>query len=162
MVQGERICGWSCDPASPYYKEDHHMCPAECRGNFYIPNPKRKRKVERIDDVCSTAAPALPAVVGKASCAGDAAQLTAAGVWMLIGVQTGPVLLLLQDRTSCCSLSRIEPGGLCAFAAGCFRYGGITTPLLLLDRTTPLSLRHRISRGASARPVRVLLPPAVC
>ena len=24
IVNGERICGWSCDPMSPYYKEDHH------------------------------------------------------------------------------------------------------------------------------------------
>ena len=69
IVQGERICGWSCDPSSPYYKEDHHMCPAECRGNFWMHRPGRKKKFLRIDDVCGglASAPALPPPVGKAS-----------------------------------------------------------------------------------------------
>ena len=32
VITGERICGWSCDPSSPHYEKDHHMCPAHCGG----------------------------------------------------------------------------------------------------------------------------------
>ena len=32
VITGERICGWSCDPTSPHYEKDHHMCPAHCSG----------------------------------------------------------------------------------------------------------------------------------
>ena len=120
VVQGERICGWSCDPASPYYAEDHHMCPAECRGNFYVPNPNRKKKLERIEDVCKTAPPALPTIVGKASCGGDSAEMTAAGVWMLIGVQTGPANKGRRDGVRA-SWKRWElelPGVLVCFLVG--------------------------------------------
>ena len=73
IVNGERICGWSCDPMSPYYKEDHHMCPAECHGNVYVPRTGRKKKFERIVDVCGgdAGAPALP----EAGEAGGATQI---------------------------------------------------------------------------------------
>jgi len=88
IVQGERICGWSCDKNGPYYEQDKHLCPKECLLG-YVPPPK-KRHVEKIKDVCPTPPPPLPLVVGRASCSDDAATLTRVGVWMLIGVQTGP------------------------------------------------------------------------
>lgn len=95
IVQGERICGWSCDPSSPYYEEDKHLCPAQCRGpgahNYqFCPGQK---PFERLGDLCPTPPPPLPqplAGARAATCADDAATLAAAGVWLLIGVQTGP------------------------------------------------------------------------
>ena len=50
IVQGERISGWSCDPTGPYYAEDKHLCPAECRGNYYDPKLRanKRKKFERM------------------------------------------------------------------------------------------------------------------
>lgn len=89
IVNGERVCGWSCDPHGPYYEQDKHLCPPECKPG-YVPPPGKPRP-ERIDDVCRDAPPPpQPAAVGRGSCADGAEALAAAGVWMLIGVQTGP------------------------------------------------------------------------
>jgi len=95
IIQGERVCGWSCDPSSPYYEEDKHLCPPQCRGSgsesyHFCPGQTR---FERLGDLCPTQPPPLlqPTSHGlRATCAGDAAALAAAGVWLLIGVQTGP------------------------------------------------------------------------
>jgi len=125
IVQGERICGWSCDPTGPYYAEDKHLCPAECRGNYYDPKLRanKRKKFERIDDVCSTAPPPLPVALPgstKATCASDAAQMTAAGIWMLIGVQTGPNNRGRRDgvRASWKRWEKDLPGVLVCFLAG--------------------------------------------
>ena len=95
IIQGERVCGWSCDPSSPYYEEDKHLCPAQCHGpggdNYHF-CPGQK-PFERLGDLCPTAPPPLPqapAYGRRATCVDDAAALAAAGVWLLIGVQTGP------------------------------------------------------------------------
>lgn len=122
VVQGERICGWSCDPTGPYYAEDKHLCPAQCRGNYYDPSLRvnKRKKFERIDDVCQTPPPPLPATVGKATCSSDAAQMTAAGVWMLIGVQTGPANKPRRDgvRASWKRWEKDLPGVLICFLVG--------------------------------------------
>ena len=126
IVNGERICGWSCDPMSPYYKEDHHMCPAECHGNVYVPRTGRKKKFERIVDVCGgdAGAPALPSAsllpLNNDLCAADAAALTAAGVWLLIAVQSGPDNKGRRDgvRNSWKRWDRELPGVLVCFLLG--------------------------------------------
>ena len=131
VVQGERICGWSCDPTGPYYEQDKGLCPAQCLPG-YVP-PRRKRRTETIADVCgSTQPPPLPAVKGQASCSGDAASLTAAGIWMLIGVQTGPGHLGRRDGVRA-SWKRWEQGGgvLVCFLIG--RVGLQPRQLLTLD-----------------------------
>lgn len=91
IVDGERHCGWSCDPSGPYYEQDKHMCPAECKPGYIAPPRTRKRKREKILDVCATSPPPLPKRTGRVSCGNvTAASFAAAGYWMLIGVQTGP------------------------------------------------------------------------
>ena len=55
VVQGERICGWSCDPTGPYYEQDKGLCPAQCLPG-YVP-PPRKRRTEKIADVCGSTPP---------------------------------------------------------------------------------------------------------
>ena len=96
IINGERMCGWSCDPSGPYYEEDRHLCPAQCHGagaeNYrFCP---RQRRFERLVDVCPPPPPPLPQPVSpaapRATCASPSSVLTAAGVWLLIGVQTGP------------------------------------------------------------------------
>jgi hypothetical protein len=96
IIQGERMCGWSCDPASPYYEEDKHLCPEQCHGpgshNYHF--CAGQKPFERIEDLCPNVLPQLPKPINHgeraATCADDAATLAAAGVWLLIGVQTGP------------------------------------------------------------------------
>ena len=104
IVQGERICGWSCDPTGPYYEQDKHLCPRECKSgsgsDSYVPNPN-KPHFDRIRDVCagkpSPPMPPPPVPGRKASCTDDAAGLAASGVWLLIGVQTGPAHAARRD-----------------------------------------------------------------
>ena len=43
VVQGERICGWSCDPTGPYYEQDKGLCPAQCLPG-YVPPPRKRRR----------------------------------------------------------------------------------------------------------------------
>ena len=130
IVQGERICGWSCDPAGPYYEQDKGLCPAQCLPGYV--RPPRKRRYETIPDVCSTQPPPLPAVKGQASCSGNAASLTAAGIWMLVGVQTGPAHLGRRDGVRA-SWKRWENGAgvLVCFLIG--RVGVTRRQLLTLD-----------------------------
>ena len=130
IVQGERICGWSCDPAGPYYEQDKGLCPAQCLPGYV--RPPRKRRYETIPDVCSTQPPPLPAVKGQASCSGNAASLTAAGIWMLVGVQTGPAHLGRRDGVRA-SWKQWENGAgvLVCFLIG--RVGVTRRQLLTLD-----------------------------
>eukprot|EP00966_Prymnesium_polylepis_P105147 2435153-Prymnesium_polylepis.2 len=149
IIQGERVCGWSCDPSGPYYEQDKALCPAECRARgglsmqsdptpgqpgYGSPPPPQRRKgsylSERISDVCSTPPPPLPAVSGRARCSDDAAAVTAAGVWMLIGVQTGPAHVGRRDgvRASWKQYEANTGGGVLV----CFLIGrqGISPPTL--------------------------------
>jgi len=130
VVQGERICGWSCDPTGPYYEQDKGLCPAQCLPGYV--RPPRKRRYETIPDVCSTQPPPLPAVKGQASCSGNAATLTAAGIWMLVGVQTGPGHLGRRDGVRA-SWKQWENGAgvLVCFLIG--RVGVTRRQLLTLD-----------------------------
>ena len=130
VVQGERICGWSCDPAGPYYEQDKGLCPAQCLPGYV--RPPRKRRYETIPDVCSSQPPPLPAVKGQASCSGNAASLTAAGIWMLVGVQTGPAHLGRRDGVRA-SWKQWENGAgvLVCFLIG--RVGVTRRQLLTLD-----------------------------
>ena len=83
-----------CDPSNPYFQEDKHLCPAQCAGagaaNYHF--CPGQRRFERLLDLCPTAPPPLPHAIGgrQPTCADDASALAAAGVWLLIGVQTGP------------------------------------------------------------------------
>ena len=122
IVNGERVCGWSCDPKGPYYEEDKHLCPAECDGGLWKPRAKPGRpKPEVIADVCHTPPPPLPTLSGeKPYCADDAATLTRKGVWMLIGVQTGPSHTARREgvRASWKRWERDQPGVLVCFLIG--------------------------------------------
>lgn len=151
IIQGERVCGWSCDPSGPYYEQDKQLCPAECRaragvsmqadlvtgqpGYTAVPPPKRKSNYlsDRISEVCQAPAPALPAVTGRASCSDGAAAVTAAGMWMLIGVQTGPTHLGRRNgvRASWKQWEKDTPGVLVCFLIG--RVGLDTQTLATLD-----------------------------
>ena len=124
IVQGERICGWSCDPSSPYYEEDKHLCPAQCRGpgahNYqFCPGQEH---FERLGDLCPAAPPSLPlpTTTRRATCADDAAALAAAGVWLLIGVQTGPFNKARRAgvRSSWKQWQTEQPGVLICFLLG--------------------------------------------
>jgi hypothetical protein len=134
IVQGERICGWSCDPSGPYYEEDKHLCPAECKPGYVAPagKPGRPRN-ERLRDVCPQPPPPLEPVVGRASCSSDAAALTAAGTWMLIAVQTGPFNKGRRDgvRASWKRWEADTPGVLVCFLIG--RVGVSEAVLSALD-----------------------------
>lgn len=101
VVSGERICGWSCDTTSPHYERDKHLCPAECVGGRLLPraarptHKKRKKKaMERLDEVCPGPAPATPAPAlplgRRPHCSDGADVLNRAGVFLFVGVQSGP------------------------------------------------------------------------
>ena len=137
VIQGERICGWSCDPAGPYYEEDKHLCPAQCRGpgahNYeFCPGQKR---FERLGDLCPTTQLVTQPTTGgrRATCADDASMLAAAGVWLLIGVQTGPFNTARREgvRSSWKRWESEEPGVLICFLMG--RLGLTTSMLAALD-----------------------------
>jgi len=96
-VNGERVCGWSCDPSGPYYEQDKHLCPKACRSERFAGGSSLPSRSE-IGGVCSEPPPPLPPRSGgAASCSSGEAAITAAGVWMLIGVQTGPAHLPRRD-----------------------------------------------------------------
>ena len=40
IISGERICGWSCDPLSPHYEADKHLCPKECKAGGRLRLPR--------------------------------------------------------------------------------------------------------------------------
>ena len=139
IVQGERICGWSCDPSGPYYEQDKHLCPRECLSgpgsDSYIRNPAKPR-FEMIRDVCAGRPPLQMPVAPSArapTCADDAAGLAASGVWLLIGVQTGPAHRGRRDgvRASWKRWERDTPGVLVCFLIG--RIGVSLETLALLD-----------------------------
>jgi len=90
VITGERICGWSCDPSSPHYEKDHHMCPAHCGGGEA--RRRWREKHATLDATCPPPPPAAPLVRSgpPPRCSDSAAQLTAAGVFLLVGVQSGP------------------------------------------------------------------------
>ena len=90
VITGERICGWSCDPTSPHYEKDHHMCPAHCGGGEA--RRRWREKHATLDATCPPPPPAAPLVRSGSPprCSDSAAQLTAAGVFLLVGVQSGP------------------------------------------------------------------------
>ena len=138
IIQGERICGWSCDPTSPYYEEDKHLCPAQCHGpgsHSYHFCPGQE-PFERISSMCPMPPPPLPqATRGRqATCADDAAALVAAGIWMLIGVQTGPSNFARRTgvRSSWKRWEAEHPGVLICFLLG--RLGVSSRTLAELDR----------------------------
>ena len=116
IVQGERICGWSCDPSGPYYEQDKHLCPPECKTGERI----GKLRGERIDDVCRTPAPPLPTVEHTATCSDNSVAITASGTWMLIGVQTAPFNRARRDgvRASWKRWEHDTPGVLVCFLIG--------------------------------------------
>ena len=80
-------------------------------------------RFERIRDVCSTPPPPLPPAPSPgrtATCSDDAAGLAASGIWLLIGVQTGPSHRGRRDgvRDSWKHWEREEQGVLICFLIG--------------------------------------------
>ena len=123
IIQGERMCGWTCDPSNPYHEEDKHLCPAQCRGpgahNYQL--CPGQTPFERLIDVCKTAPPLPVQLTSRsATCADNAATLAAAGVWLLIGVQTGPFNFARRAgvRSSWKRWETEQPGVLICFLLG--------------------------------------------
>ena len=138
IVQGERICGWSCDPSGPYYEQDKHLCPAECKSGTYVPKPGKAR-APRIADVCTTPPPPLPQPVSpgrRATCGDGSSAIADAGVWLLIGVQTGPAHRGRRDgiRRSWKRWEREDGGVLVCFLIGRL---GISPHLAISPHTFP-------------------------